>query len=105
MHRWRVSALDKEIQLISQSIESQGMAGWFSEQTNSMAQHGREAFEISKTAALAQAAINAPAAISTAFSWGSQHGGLPMGLAMGAAAAASICTNKSYRFPIIWRWQ
>ena len=83
-----VSALDKEIQLISQSIESQGMAGWFSEQTNSMAQYSREAFEISKTAALAQAAINAPAAISAAFSWGSQHGGLPMGLAMGAAAAA-----------------
>jgi len=46
-------------------------------------------FELTKAARLADAAINIPSTVIAAAKYGSEIGGWPLGLAMGAAALAS----------------
>lgn len=65
--------------------KTQTFLGGMKSLTAGMAQHSRELFEINKIAAMSDAALNLPAAVSGAYRWGAQIGGPPAG-----AAAALI---------------
>jgi len=54
-----------------------------------MSQHSRKMFELTKAARLADAVINIPSTVMAAVKHGTEMGGWPVGVAMGAAALAS----------------
>jgi hypothetical protein len=66
----------------------QGAIAFFAADFGGFSQHSRKMFELQKAAKLADAAITLPSTVMTAFGEGVKVGGLPMGVAWGAAALA-----------------
>jgi hypothetical protein len=66
----------------------QGAIAFFAADFGGFSQHSRKMFELQKAAKLADAAITLPSTVMTAFNQGVKVGGLPMGVAWGAAALA-----------------
>ena len=80
-----------KIQEINKSFQKgqlQGALAFFAADFGGFSQHSRKMFELQKAAKLADAAITLPSTVMTAFSEGVKFGGLPMGVAWGAAALA-----------------
>ena len=71
----------------------QGALAFFAADFGGMSQHSRKMFELTKAARLAVALIDVPSTIIAAAKHGTEIGGWPLGLAMGAAAAASQLAN------------
>jgi len=71
----------------------QGALSFFAADFGGMSQHSRKMFELTKAARLAEAAILLPSTVMEAARAGTAIGGWPLGLAMGAAAAASQLAN------------
>lgn len=85
-----------KIQTMQRAFEKgnlQGALSFFAADFGGMSQHSRKMFELTKAARLAEAAINIPSTVMAAAKHGSEIGGWPLGLAMGAAAAASQLAN------------
>lgn len=72
-----------------QKGQLQGAVSFFAADFGGLSQHSRKLFELTKAARLAEAAINIPSTVMAAAKHGSEIGGWPLGLAMGAAALAS----------------
>jgi len=72
-----------------QKGQLQGAISFFAADFGGLSQHSRKLFELTKAARLAEAAINIPSTVMAAAKHGSEIGGWPLGLAMGAAALAS----------------
>ena len=72
-----------------QKNKLQGALSFFAADFGGLSQHSRKMFELTKAARLADAAINIPSTVIAAAKHGSEIGGWPLGLAMGAAALAS----------------
>ena len=71
----------------------QGALSFFAADFGGMSQHSRKMFELTKAARLADAALSIPSTVIEAARQGTKIGGWPLGLAMGAAAAASQLSN------------
>lgn len=71
-----------------QKGQLQGAIAFFAADFGGFSQHSRKMFELQKAAKLADAAITLPSTVMTAFDEGVKVGGLPMGVAWGAAALA-----------------
>ena len=85
-----------KIQTMQRAFEKgnlQGALSFFAADFGGMSQHSRKMFELTKAARLAQAAILLPSTVMAAAEQGTAIGGWPLGLAMGAAAAASQLAN------------
>jgi hypothetical protein len=85
-----------KIQTMQRAFEKgnlQGALSFFAADFGGMSQHSRKMFELTKAARLAEAAILLPSTVMTAAEKGTKIGGWPLGLAMGAAAAASQLAN------------
>ena len=85
-----------KIQTMQRAFEKgnlQGALSFFAADFGGMSQHSRKMFELTKAARLAVALIDVPSTIISAARQGSEIGGWPLGLAMGAAAAASQLAN------------
>ncbi len=85
-----------KIQTMQRAFEKgnlQGALSFFAADFGGMSQHSRKMFELTKAARLADAAILLPSTVMTAAEQGTKIGGWPLGLAMGAAAAASQLAN------------
>ena len=67
----------------------QGALSFFAADFGGFSQHSRKMFELTKAARLADAALSIPSTVIDAAREGTKIGGWPLGLAMGAAAAAS----------------
>jgi len=72
-----------------QKGQLQGALSFFAADFGGMSQHSRKMFELTKAARLADAAMAIPSTVIEAARAGTAIGGWPLGLAMGAAAAAS----------------
>ena len=72
-----------------QKGQLQGAISFFAADFGGLSEHSRKLFELTKAARLAEAAINIPSTVMAAAKHGSEIGGWPLGLAMGAAALAS----------------
>ena len=79
----------QEMQKAFQKSNLQGALSFFAADFGGLSQHSRKMFELTKAARLAEAAINVPSTVIAAAKHGSEIGGWPLGLAMGAAALAS----------------
>jgi hypothetical protein len=79
----------QELNKAFQKGQLQGSLAFFAADFGGMSQHSRKLFELTKAARLAEAAINIPSTVMAAAKHGSEIGGWPLGLAMGAAALAS----------------
>ena len=79
----------QDMQKAFQKGQLQGALSFFAADFGGMSQHSRKMFELTKAARLAEAAMNIPATVIAAARAGTAIGGWPLGLAMGAAAAAS----------------
>lgn len=85
-----------KIQTMQRAFEKgnlQGALSFFAADFGGMSQHSRKMFELTKAARLAEAAILLPSTVMEAARAGTAIGGWPLGLAMGAAAAASQLAN------------
>ena len=85
-----------KIQTMQRAFEKgnlQGALSFFAADFGGMSQHSRKMFELTKAARLADAAILLPSTVMEAARQGTKIGGWPLGLAMGAAAAASQLAN------------
>ena len=85
-----------KIQTMQRAFEKgnlQGALSFFAADFGGMSQHSRKMFELTKAARLAEAAILLPSTVMEAARAGTAIGGWPLGLAMGAAAAASQLSN------------
>lgn len=85
-----------KIQTMQRAFEKgnlQGALSFFAADFGGMSQHSRKMFELTKAARLAVALIDVPSTIIAAAKHGAEIGGWPLGLAMGAAAAASQLAN------------
>jgi hypothetical protein len=85
-----------KIQTMQRAFEKgnlQGALSFFAADFGGMSQHSRKMFELTKAARLAVALIDVPSTIIAAAKHGTEIGGWPLGLAMGAAAAASQLAN------------
>ena len=85
-----------KIQTMQRAFEKgnlQGALSFFAADFGGMSQHSRKMFELTKAARLAEAAILLPSTVMAAARAGTAIGGWPLGLAMGAAAAASQLAN------------
>lgn len=78
----------QEMQKAFNKSNLQGAIAFFAADFGGFSQHSRKMFELQKAAKLADAAIILPSTVMTAFSEGVKYGGLPMGVAWGAAALA-----------------
>lgn len=72
-----------------QKGQLQGSLAFFAADFGGMSQHSRKMFELTKAARLADAVINIPSTVMAAVKHGTELGGWPVGVAMGAAALAS----------------
>jgi hypothetical protein len=79
----------QELNKAFQKGQLQGSLAFFAADFGGMSQHSRKMFELTKAARLAEAAINIPSTVMAAVKHGTELGGWPLGLAMGAAALAS----------------
>ena len=79
----------QELNKAFQKGQLQGSLAFFAADFGGMSQHSRKMFELTKAARLAEAVINVPATVMAAFKHGTELGGWPVGVAMGAAALAS----------------
>lgn len=70
-------------------MTAQEHADSFQKQIDMAAQHSKKFFEIKKAMAMAEAAINAPQAILSAYAFGSSMGGPPLGAIMAGLASAA----------------
>ena len=85
-----------KIQTMQRAFEKgnlQGALSFFAADFGGMSQHSRKMFELTKAARLADAALSIPSTVIEAARQGTKIGGWPLGLAMGAAAAASQLAN------------
>jgi hypothetical protein len=78
----------QELNKAFQKGQLQGSLAFFAADFGGFSQHSRKMFELQKAAKLADAAITLPSTVMTAFDEGVKVGGLPMGVAWGAAALA-----------------
>ncbi len=81
-----------KIQTMQRAFEKgnlQGALSFFAADFGGMSQHSRKMFELTKAARLADAAMNIPSTVMAAVKHGTEMGGWPVGVAMGAAALAS----------------
>ncbi len=79
----------QELTKAFQKGQLQGSLAFFAADFGGMSQHSRKMFELTKAARLAEAVINIPSTVMAAFKHGTELGGWPVGVAMGAAALAS----------------
>ena len=79
----------QELNKAFQKGQLQGSLAFFAADFGGMSQHSRKMFELTKAARLAEAVINIPSTVMAAFKHGTELGGWPVGVAMGAAALAS----------------
>lgn len=79
----------QELNKAFQKGQLQGSLAFFAADFGGMSQHSRKMFELTKAARLAEAVINIPSTVMAAFKHGTEMGGWPVGVAMGAAALAS----------------
>ena len=79
----------QDMQKAFQKGQLQGALSFFAADFGGFSQHSRKMFELTKAARLAEAAMAIPSTVIEAARAGTAIGGWPLGLAMGAAAAAS----------------
>lgn len=79
----------QELNKAFQKGQLQGSLSFFAADFGGMSQHSRKMFELTKAARLAEAVVNVPSTVMAAFKHGTELGGWPVGVAMGAAALAS----------------
>jgi len=79
----------QELNKAFQKGQLQGSLAFFAADFGGMSQHSRKMFELTKAARLAEAVINIPSTVMAAVKHGTEMGGWPVGVAMGAAALAS----------------
>ena len=79
----------QELTKAFQKGQLQGGLAFFAADFGGMSQHSRKMFELTKAARLAEAVINIPSTVMAAVKHGTEMGGWPVGVAMGAAALAN----------------